>query len=154
MRRARSCGRFASSGDEAFRTHPLPCQRILRPQNDPSTRCVVYNEYVIEDRKEAERLAAALLDEITADNTERVRTSRDLTGDLAKDIDDARAVFEARVAEPLRPVFDEELLPWQGRAKDRAILHGGGESVDRTRMLLAIGAAIAFVVVVVWLVVR
>lgn len=109
---------------------------------------------MIEDRKEAERLAAAILDEITADNPERVRDSRDLTGDLAKEIEEGRAMFRARVAEPLHPIYDEELLPWQGRAKDRAIRHGGAAPLDRTRILLAIGAAIAFVVVVVWLVVR
>ncbi len=134
--------------------HAMPCQTILRAQNAHATRCVVYNPSVIEDRKEAERLAAALLDEITADNAERVRDSRDLTGDFTKEIDEARALFRTRVAEPLHGVFDEELLPWQGRAKDRAVRHGGAAPLDRTRLLLAVGAAVAFVVIVVWLVTR
>jgi hypothetical protein len=98
-------------------------------------------------------LAKAILDDITFDNDEKVRASRDLTGDLSAEIDEGRALFRARVDEPLHGVFEEELLPWQGRAKDRAIKVAGAP-VDRTRTLLAIGAAIAFVVIVVWLVTR
>ena len=109
---------------------------------------------MIEDPKQAERLAIAILDDITLANESRVIASRDLTEDLAKEIDEGRALFQSRVAESLHRVYDDELLPWQGRARDRAIKYTGGERMDRTRLLLAIGAAVAFVVVVVWLVVR
>ena len=109
---------------------------------------------LIEDPKRAEQLAVAILDDITLQNEERVIASRDLTADLSKEIDEGRALFESRVAPSLHRVFDEELLPWQGRARDRAVKYTGGERMDRTRLFLAIGAAIAFVVVVVWLAVR
>jgi hypothetical protein len=109
---------------------------------------------VIDDPKHAERLARAILDDITLYNEERVRDSRDLTGDLANEIEEGRALFRSRVAEPLHHVFDEELLPWQGRARDRAIKYSGGERMDRTRLFLALGAALTFVVIVVWLVIR
>jgi hypothetical protein len=109
---------------------------------------------LIDDPKEAERLAVAILDDITLDNESRVIASRDLTTDLAKEIDEGRALFESRVAPELHRVYDDELLPWQGRARDRAVKYGGGERMDRTRLFLAIGAAVAFVVVVIWLVTR
>jgi hypothetical protein len=109
---------------------------------------------LIEDPKQAERLAVAILDDITLANEERVIASRDLTTDLAKQIDEGRALFQSRVEPSLHRVFDDELLPWQGRARDRAVKYTGGERMDRTRLLLAIGAALAFVVVVIWLVVR
>ena len=109
---------------------------------------------LIQDAKQAERLAIAILDDITLTNEARVIASRDLTSDLAKEIAEGRALFESRVAPSLHRVFDDELLPWQGRARDRAIKYTGGERMDRTRMFLAIGAAVAFVVVVVWLAVR
>jgi len=109
---------------------------------------------LIEDPKRAERLARAILDDITLQHAERVRETRDLTGDLAKEIEEGRALFASRVAEPLHRVFEEELWPWQGRARDRAIKYTGGERMDRTRLLLAVGAALAFVAVVVWLALR
>ena len=109
---------------------------------------------LIQDPKEAERLAGAILDDITLENDSRVIASRDLTTDLAKEIDEGRALFRSRVEPSLHHVFDEELLPWQGRARDRAIKYSGGERMDRTRLFLAIGAAVAFVVVVAWLVAR
>jgi len=109
---------------------------------------------LIEDPKAAERLARAILDDITLYNEERVIATRDLTGDLAPEIEEGRALFQSRVSPELHRVFDEELLPWQGRARDRAVKYSGGERMDRSRLFLAVGAALAFVVVVVWLVVR
>lgn len=108
---------------------------------------------MIEDEKDAERLAKAILDDITLDHAERVRDSRDLTADLATEIEEGRATFRSRVAPALHRVYDEELLPWQGRAKDRAIKVAGAP-MDKTRLFIAVGAAVAFVVVVVWLVTR
>jgi hypothetical protein len=104
----------------------------------------------IADREAAERLARAILDDITLYNDERVRTTRDLTGELASEIEEGRALFRSRVEPSLHGVFEEELLPWQGRAKDRAIKLGGA-SMDRTRFWLAVGAVVAFVVVVAWI---
>jgi hypothetical protein len=109
---------------------------------------------LIDDPKEAERLANAILDDITLDNASRVSASRDLTADLAAEIDEGRELFRSRVAPALHGVFDEELMPWQGRARGRAVKYSGGERMDRSRMFLAIGAALAFVAVVVWLVIR
>jgi hypothetical protein len=108
---------------------------------------------MIEDPKAAERLARAILDDVTLDNEERVRASRDLKADLAAEIEQGRALFRSRVGPALHDVFEQELLPWQGRAKDEA-KKLGGEPLDRTRLLLAVGAAVVFVVVVVWLAVR
>ena len=107
----------------------------------------------IDDPKEAERLAKAILGDLTLDHAERVRSSRDLLGDFAEEIEQGRVLFRSRVAEPLHRVYEDELLPWQGTAKDHAI-KAVGAPVDRTRVLIAIGAAVAFVVIVVWLVVR
>ncbi len=109
---------------------------------------------LIDDPKQAERLANAILDDITLENESRVIASRDLTADLANEIDEGRALFRTRVAPALHGVYDEELLPWQGRARDRAVKYSGGERMDRPRFFLAVGAALAFVVLVVWLVVR
>lgn len=108
---------------------------------------------MIEDEKSAERLAKAILDDITLENAERVRATRDLTSDLASEIEDGRALFRTRVVPALHPVYEAELLPWQGRARDRAI-RVVGAPLDRSRLLLAIGAALVFVAVVVWLVAR
>lgn len=107
----------------------------------------------IEDEKGAERLARAILDDITLDHAERARSSRDLTGDFATEIEQGRALFRSKVAPALHRVYEEELLPWQGRAKDQAT-KVAGEPLDKTRLFLAIGAAVAFVVVVVWLALR
>jgi len=109
---------------------------------------------LIEDPKQAERLAVAILDDITLANESRVIASRDLTTDLAPEIDEGRALFHSRVAPALHRIYDDELLPWQGRARDRAIKYTGGERIDRTRLFLAIGAAVAFVATVIWLVIR
>ncbi len=108
---------------------------------------------MIDDPKQAERLARAILDDITLYNEERVRDTRDLTADLAKEIEEGRALFCSRVAEPPHHVYEEELLPWQGRAKDKATKYAG-ERLDRPRLLLAVGAALAFVAIVIWLVTR
>ena len=107
----------------------------------------------IDEPKAAERLAKAILDDITLDHPERVRASRDLVGDMAKELDEGRELFRSRVEPTLHRVYEDEMLPWQGRAKDQAI-RVAGAPVDRTRLLLAIGAAVAFVVVVVWLAMR
>ncbi|HEY1955404.1 MAG TPA: hypothetical protein VGH28_07320 [Polyangiaceae bacterium] len=107
----------------------------------------------IEDRSGAERLAKAILADMTLDHAERVRASRDLLGDLAREIEDGRALFRSRVAQPLHGVYEDELLPWQGEAKDQA-LKVGGAPIDRTRLLIAIGVGVAFAAVVVWLSIR
>jgi len=107
----------------------------------------------IEDPKAAETLARAILDDVTLDHDARVRETRDLLSDLAKEIDEGRALFRARVAPELYRVFEEELLPWQGRAKDQAKKLAGA-TMDRSRLFLAIGAAVVLVAVVVWLAVR
>ncbi len=106
-----------------------------------------------QSRKAAERLAEAILDDITLENAERVRASSDLLADMAKELDEGRALFRSRVEPTLHRVYEDEMLPWQGRAKDQAI-RVTGSPIDQTRLLLAIGAAVAFVAVVVWLVMR
>lgn len=106
---------------------------------------------MIDDKPGAERLAHAILADITLYNDERIRTSHDLKADLATEIAEGRALFEARVESTLHGVFDEELFVWQGTAKDRANKLGGA-SIDRTRMLFALAAGVALVVVIVWLV--
>jgi len=107
----------------------------------------------IDDPKEAERLAKAILGDLTLDHAERIRSSRDLLSDFAEEIEQGRALFRSRVAEPLHRVYEDELLPWQGTAKDHAIKVAPAR-VDRTRVLIAIGAMAAFVAIVAWLVLR
>lgn len=108
---------------------------------------------MIEDSTEAERLARAILDDITLDHPDRVQNTRDLLADLAPEIDEGRALFRARVAPALHHVYEDELLPWRGTARDHAKKLGRAP-LDRTRLLLAIGAAVALVAVIVWLVTR
>ena len=107
----------------------------------------------IDDPKEAERLAKAILGDLTLDHAERIRSSRDLLGDFAEEIEHGRALFRSRVAESLHRVYEDELLPWQGTAKDHAIKISPAR-IDRTRVLIAIGAVAAFLAVVAWLVLR
>lgn len=108
---------------------------------------------LLDDPKRAETLARAILDDITFDHDARVRATRDLLGELAAEIDEGRALFRSRVAPDLHHVFEEELLPWQGRAKDQA-RRLAGATIDRTRLLLAVAAAAAFVALVAWLLLR
>jgi hypothetical protein len=108
---------------------------------------------MLDDPKGAERLARAILDDITLDHDARVRATRDLTTDLAKEIEEGRALFRSRVAPELHRVYEEELLPWRGRARDQA-LRIGGAGIDRGRLLFAVGAAVVLVAVVAWLVLR
>lgn len=98
----------------------------------------------------AERLAAAILADITLFYDARVRASRDLTTDLAAEIEEGRALFQSRVDSSLHDVFEGELMVWRGTARDRAQKLAGA-SVDRTRLLLALGAGVALVAVIAWL---
>jgi hypothetical protein len=50
----------------------------------------------------------------------------------------------------LARVWDDELRVWQGRAKDRA-QQLGGAGLDRSRLLIAVGAVAALTAVVAWL---
>ncbi len=107
----------------------------------------------IEDRDAAERLATAILNDITLDNAERVHEARDLERELAPEIEEGRRLFRSRVAEPLHAIFEDELLAWRGRAKDRAA-NLAPARMDVSRLLLLGVLGVAFVAVVVWLVLR
>jgi hypothetical protein len=108
---------------------------------------------VIDDDATAERLARAILDDITLSNEDRVRTSTDLPEDFAAEIEQGRTLFQSRVAPDHHHHYEDELLAWRGRAKDRATALGGSK-LDRTRLLFVVGAVVAFVVVVTWLALR
>ena len=104
---------------------------------------------VIETEEAAKRLARVIVSDIEIYNKDKFHTGADLTAA----IEEGRALFRSRVAEPLHRVYEDELLPWQGTAKDHAIKVAPAR-VDRTRVLIAIGAVAAFVAVVAWLVLR
>jgi hypothetical protein len=98
----------------------------------------------------AERLARAILDDITLYNDEKIRASRDLVADLATEVEEGRTLFRSRADPAHHHVFEDELLAWRGRAPDRARdLAGAG--MDGSRLLIAIGAAVALAAVVAWL---
>jgi len=107
---------------------------------------------MIEDDAGAERLARAILDDITLSNEERVRASTDLIHDFSTEIEEGRALFRQRVASPLHHHFDDELLVWRGSAKDHAAKLGA--PVDRTRLLMIVAAVVVFAGIVIWLVLR
>jgi hypothetical protein len=108
---------------------------------------------MIDDPKAAERLAKAILDDITLENDEAVRSAKDLREDLAPLLDEGRKLFASRVVPELHRVYDDEILPWTGRAKGRAEKLAPAK-MDGTRVLFLIGGVALLVVVVVWLVVR
>ncbi|CAN5635544.1 hypothetical protein BH09MYX1_BH09MYX1_30730 [soil metagenome] len=108
---------------------------------------------LIDDATAAERFAKAILDDITFDHDERVRRASDLKEELATELDEGRVLFRARVSPAFHRVYDDEILPWTGRAKTRASRLAPAK-LDGTRLLFLIGGAAALIVVVVWLIVR
>ncbi len=108
---------------------------------------------LIEDSEAAERLAAAILNDITLSNDERVRDARDLIEELAPEIEEGRRLFRSRVAEPLHKIYEDELLVWRGRAKERAA-NLAPATLDKSRVLLLVAIGVAFAAVVVWLLLR
>jgi len=108
---------------------------------------------VIEDAEAAQRLAVAILNDITLYNDERIRKATDLEQDLAPEIEEGRVLFRERVAPALHKVFEDEILAWRGRAKDRAAALAPAK-LDASRVLLLVGLAVGFVAVVAWLVLR
>ncbi len=105
---------------------------------------------LIDDPKTAERLAMAILDDITLYNDERVRLARDVEAELAPELEEGRSLFERRVVPELHHIFKDEVMPWTTRSKMRAGRLGSAP-MDRTRLLLVVGALVAFVGVVVWI---
>lgn len=108
---------------------------------------------VLEDPKAAERLAKAILGDITLYNDERVRRATDLTEELAVEIEEGRALFRTRVAPELYRVYEDELMAWTGRAKTRAATLGPAK-IDGARLFLVVGGIAALIALVTWLVVR
>ena len=107
----------------------------------------------IDDPKAAERLAKALLGDITLDHDERVRRATDLTAELAVEIEEGRALFRARVAPELHRVYEDELMAWTGRAKTRAATLGPAR-IEGGRLFVAVGVVAALIAVVAWLALR
>ena len=105
---------------------------------------------LITDEGAAERLARAILADITLENDTKIRDARDLLEDMRAELDEGRTLFASRVDASLARVWDDELRVWQGRAKDRA-QQLGGAGLDRSRLLIAVGAAAALTAVVAWL---
>jgi hypothetical protein len=107
---------------------------------------------LIEDEKAAERLAQAILTDITLSCTERVAQAKDVIQDLAAEIEEGRVLFRSRVAERLYKVYDDEILPWSSLAKTRAARSSA--KPDATKLLVAGLFTLGFIALVVWLVVR
>lgn len=108
---------------------------------------------LLEDPKEAERLAKALLGDITLYNDERVRRARDLTLELAVEIEQGRALFRSRVVPELHRIYEDELMAWTGVAKTRAATLGPAK-IEGARLFMAVGAVAALVALIAWLVLR
>jgi hypothetical protein len=107
----------------------------------------------IDQAPAAERLARAILDDITLYNEERVRNAQDLTQELASEIDEGRELFRARVEPSLHRIFEDELLAWRGRARDHA-KRLGGSPLDRGKLAFVVAVVVAFIAVAVWLAMR
>ena len=108
---------------------------------------------MIDSAEAAQRLATAILDDITLENDARVRDAQDLEQELAPEIEEGRALFRARVAPDLHKVFEDEILAWRGRAKDRAAALAPAK-VDVSRLLLLAALVAALGAVVTWLTLR
>jgi hypothetical protein len=108
---------------------------------------------VIEDRGAAERLAKAILSDITLYNDERVRRATDLTAELSTELDEGRELFRSRVAPELHHVYEDEILPWTGLAKTRAAALAPAR-IEGGPLLMLVGLVTAFVAVVAWLALR
>jgi hypothetical protein len=107
---------------------------------------------LIEDPKAAERLAEAILGDLTFSFSDRIMKAKDVIQDLATEIEEGRALFRSRVVTELYKVYDDEILPWSSLAKTRAAR--SSPKVDTSKMLVAGLFAIGFIAVVVWLIVR
>ena len=108
---------------------------------------------MIDEPKAAERLAKAILADITLYNDERVRRAQDLVAELAAEIEEGRTLFRARVEPPLHYVFEGEILPWSGLAKGRAAKLGPAR-IEGARLFMAVGAVAALIALVAWLALR
>ena len=108
---------------------------------------------MIDTAEAAQRLAMAILDDITLENDARVRAAQDLERELAPEIEEGRRLFRSRVAPDLHAIFEDELLAWRGRAKGRAVALAPAK-VDVSRLLLLAALVAAFAAVVAWLALR
>lgn len=108
---------------------------------------------LIDDPAAAERLAKAILDDITLEHDEEVRKARHLDEELVQWIDEGRVLFRARVAPQLHTIYDDEIMPWTGRAKTRAN-NLAPAKLDGTRVIMLVAGVAALAVVIVWLLVR
>lgn len=108
---------------------------------------------MIDSAEAAQRLATAILDDITLENDARIRDARDLEQELGPEIEEGRELFRARVAPDLQKVFEDEILAWRGRAKDRAAALAPAK-VDVSRLLLLVALVAALGAVVAWLALR
>jgi hypothetical protein len=107
---------------------------------------------LIDDKTAAERLAQAILTDLTHEYSERIVRVKDVVEDLAAELEEGRVLFRSRVAPPLHRVYDDEILPWSSLAKTRAARSSA--KPDMSKLLVAGLFAIGFVAVIVWLVVR
>jgi len=107
----------------------------------------------IDDPKAAERLAKAILSDITLYNDARVRRATDLVAELSVELEEGRALFRARVVPELHHVYDDEIMPWSGLAKGRAE-NLAPARIDGARLFLAVGGVAALVALIAWLVLR
>jgi hypothetical protein len=107
----------------------------------------------IDDPKAAERLAKAILSDITLYNDERVRRATDLTAELSVELEEGRALFRSRVVPELHHVYDEEIMPWSGLAKGRAA-NLGPAKIEGARLFMAVGGIAALIALIAWLALR
>ncbi len=108
---------------------------------------------MIDTAEAAQRLATAILDDITLGNDARVRAAKDLEQELAPEIEQGRQLFRSRVAPDLHPIFEDEILAWRGRAKDRAAALAPAK-VDVSRLLVLVALVVALGAVIAWLALR
>jgi hypothetical protein len=108
---------------------------------------------LIDDPKAAERLAKAILGDITLYNDERVRRAKDLTAELSVELEEGRGLFRSRVVPELHHVYEDEIMPWTGLAKGRAETLAPAK-IDGARLFLAVGGIAALIALIAWLALR
>jgi len=125
---------------------------------------------LIEDEEGARRLARAIMSDVTLYNDARIARAIDPERDLATELEEARQLFQARVAPRFYMVFEDAVRRWAADARARAPQRSAVEaavedqahrraevvaSTERTRtamtfalvviLIAVIGATVAFV---------
>jgi hypothetical protein len=84
---------------------------------------------LIDDAEQAGKLARALMSDVTLYNGDKLAHAYDPERDLAKELEEARELFQSRVAPKHHFVFEEAVRTWASEMRSRLT----GEPVDPIR---------------------